>query len=197
MLEEWSKLTPLPFSLAFFSCAVCKDSIYVTGGMSTHGPCNDMTYVLKSGSSEWEASSMMPTKRYACKALTHDDDIYVFGGRVFMTPSSAVESLNTLSNTWTKQPDILDGKMFSPIVQNGGFFYILGGLKPNGEFLNTAEVFDINTKSWKNVTPMFSKRADMATGEPSKHLLTISRLYPLTLSKGIFSVVSFWRILPR
>ena len=148
----------------FYAVVVHNNDIYINGGMSTTGQCNDVALVLRDGSNAWEICSRMPSRRYACKAFAHDDKIYVVGGRVMMNPSNAVESLDVASKCWSKHPEILVSRMFSALVQKDNLIYLMGGLKGTGEYVNAAEVFNMEKNSWKNINAMPSRRADMATG---------------------------------
>ena len=162
--KTWSQLPPLSTSLVFYAVVVHNNDIYFSGGMSTTGQCNDVALVLRDGSNAWEICSRMPSRRYACKAFAHDDKIYVVGGRVMMSPSNAVESLDVASKCWTKHPEILVSRMFGALVQKDNLIYLMGGLKGTGEYINAAEMFDMEKNSWKNISAMPSKRADMAIG---------------------------------
>ena len=81
-----------------------------------------------------------------------------------MSPSSAVETFDTVSGTWDKHPDGLVGKMFPAMVESGGCIYVIGGLTTSGEFLSDVEVLNTEKKTLVNATPLQSKRADMSAG---------------------------------
>ena len=129
------------------------------------GKCSDACYMLKDGDSEWELHSSMPTKRYACKAFASQSELCLVGGRVLMEASNAVESVDLESRSWTSHPDILVNRLFGAMVQHGDLVYVLGGLAGPKKFVNSAEVFNMEKKSWKNLAPLPSRRADMATGK--------------------------------
>ena len=183
--DQWSQLPSFSFSLAFFSVVSHKDSIYIFGGMSAHGQCNDVTYVFREGGSEWEVCTSMPTRRYAAKAFVSQDHIYVLGGRVLMNPSNAVETFDTVSGTWSKHPDGLVNRMFPAMVEMDGCIYVMGGLTTAGEFLGEVELFHTSKKTLVNVTPLHSKRADMSAGE-----YRLTRLFMPVLTSSIFLSVA-------
>lgn len=133
--------------------------------MSAHGQCNNVTYMLQEGSSEWQACKLMPTQRYAAKAFASNDEIFVLGGRILMNPSNAVESFHTASHCWEKLPGILTNRMFSAMVEKDDCIYVIGGLTTTGEFVGYVEMFDIEKKRWINAAPLQSKRADMSAGK--------------------------------
>eukprot|EP00794_Sanderia_malayensis_P006219 gene6219-6935_t len=170
--QEWSQLPSLPASILFFCVEVARHAIFAFGGMMSTGQCNNIAYILEDGASEWQVHSTMPTRRYACKAFVHDDlDIYVVGGRVVMDPCNAVESVNLDSRSWTKHPDILVDRVFGPMLQRNNQVFILGGLQEGNNFTNGVEVFDMEKKSWRNLAPLPSKRADMASGVYEKWIV--------------------------
>jgi len=169
--NEWSELPPVTFSLAFFTVVSHESSIYIFGGMSSHGQCNNITYVLREGKAEWEVCNSMPTQRYAAKAFVCHDQVYVMGGRIFMSPCNAVEIFDVVSGMWDKHPNSLVGRMFPAMVEIRGCIYVIGGLTTDGKFLNDVEVFNTDKKTLTTVTPLQSNRADMSIDKYEKWII--------------------------
>ena len=198
--RTWSKLVSLPAVFMAPTIAAVKGNLYVFGGMQPTGQCSDACYVLNDGDAEWSLHSHMPTKRYACHAFVFDDEIFVVGGRVQMTPVNATEGLDIHTGQWKSYPPILTDRVFGSVISHDKFVYVLGGLQGTTDFINAAEVFDMEKKSWKNIDPLPSKRADMAAQVVGNYIVLAGGLceYGPAKTTEVFDIKKgYWHTLPE
>ncbi len=159
-LDSWAEKTPMPTHRYTFTSEVVDGRVYVIGGHGTidDGPSEsgkDWSYkshveIYDPTTDQWMtgASAPEPTAEAASCVVGHM--ILVFGGEA-PGSSSATWAYDTVSDTWTSgvaAPSARGGHVCVPV---GNELYLLGG-RHLGHELNTIEIFEPASSSWREAT---------------------------------------------
>ncbi|MDH5543386.1 MAG: Ig-like domain-containing protein [Nitrospinota bacterium] len=119
----------------------------------------------------WYKKASMPTPRYQHSSSVVDGKIYVIGGRDNAGTLNTVEVYDPVANSWISSfstnypwkamPTPRFGHSSSVIDKK---IYVIGGVSGSA-ILNTLEVYDPATNSWKSLTPMPTPRLFHSSSE--------------------------------
>ena len=131
-------------------------------------------FLSKTGFSQSSVVTDMPRPRFGMCAVRIDNKAYFIGGTTGgaaqilqqgmqyvhqLTPTVTVDAFDFETMKWdTNVAPLLTPRIFADAVVVDDSIYVIGGLGPNGEALNTVEVYDRNKNSWHYTTPMLLAR---------------------------------------
>ena len=155
--NKWTTLADAPHARDHISVQVVKDKLYVTAGRRTTAKTNNVinikepaTDVYDFKSNTWTTlpdSGNIPTLRAGSSAVTYQDQLIVIGGESdSQVPAhSEVESLNVINHTWTKLPNLKQGRHGTGAIILKNKIYIIGGAgnRGGGPELNNGEVLEL------------------------------------------------------
>jgi N-acetylneuraminic acid mutarotase len=156
-LNNWSRKTsvPSPRESNSFGVAVCKNKIYVIGGLWKYKylSANEVYDPL---SDSWQTKEDLPTNRGYIEVNVVEDKIYVISGETQSGSPNVNEVYDPITNSWsTKQP------IPSPIIKGTSVvvdskIYILGGLYEFNADINARynQIYDTQTDQWTEGAPL-------------------------------------------
>ena len=102
---------------------------------------------------------------YGYRAVTHDNKLYILGGRHLQSGSylGHCQRYDPKNKSWTRRAPMLRGRTrFAAVVLNN-CIYVLGGEGRNGRLLASVECYDPVNNFWVEMHPMPRPRADLAS----------------------------------
>ena len=142
--NTWQSLTDAPHARDHISVTVYKHKLYVIGGRRTTAKTNNVLNIKEAAvdifdfkSHAWStlpASSNLPTLRAGANVIAYKGLIIVIGGESdTQVPAHAdTEALNIRTLTWTKLPDLHQGRHGTGSVRIKNKIYIIGGVGNRG-----------------------------------------------------------------
>jgi N-acetylneuraminic acid mutarotase len=159
----WTQKSDMPTPRFGHSVAVVNDKIYVIGGTATetafaNGKPIAAVEEYDPATDTWTRKSDMPEPRgyiYGSHPVV-DGKIYIIGGG--KTAVSRVDVYDPATDTWSRAADMPTARMLYARVAWNGKIYTFGGmtgtLGSSSPTVNVTEVYDPQTDSWSQVTPM-------------------------------------------
>ena len=158
---EWKVLPDAPDARDHFQAAVSNGQLFAFAGRrSSHGTGEDLDLTTSHGnvydfqSRQWQPVTNLlkiPTERAGNAAFAWKDEIVIGGGESATQEAShaEVEAYNTVSQTWRKWPNLLQGRHGSGFAVIGDFVYIVSGSgnRGGGPELTTIERLKLPTSS--------------------------------------------------
>jgi N-acetylneuraminic acid mutarotase len=152
--NKWTTLADAPHARDHISVQVVNGKLYVTAGRRTTAKTNNVINIKEAAtdvydfkSNTWTtlpASANIPTLRAGSSAVTYKNQLIVIGGESdSQVPAHPeVESLNTITNTWTKLPNLNQGRHGTGAIIMKNKIYIVGGAgnRGGGPELSSGEV---------------------------------------------------------
>lgn len=164
--DMWRPLPPMPSARERFGMAGFSGRIYISGGRSremdqTAPSASDELWAYDTVSSDWVTKAAMPSKRVDHVMINVGDKLYVIGGSG--EHADLIYVYDIVSNIWTT----LKTRMPKPRRNFGVAFdqtsiYIFGGISNKGKILADVDVFDAESESWSQQSPMQTPRAGVA-----------------------------------
>ena len=142
--NTWQSLADAPHARDHISVTVYKHKLYVIGGRRTTAKTNNVLNIKEAAvdifdfkSHAWStlpASSNLPTLRAGANVIAYKGLIIVIGGESdTQVPAHAdTEALNIRTLTWTKLPDLHQGRHGTGSVRIKNKIYIIGGVGNRG-----------------------------------------------------------------
>ena len=156
--NKWTSLADAPHARDHISVQVIKEKLYVTAGRRTTAKTNNVINLKEASTDIYDiktntwitlpASGNIPTLRAGSSAVAYKNQLLVIGGESdHQVPAhSEVESLNVITNTWTKLPNLNQGRHGTGAIIMNNKIYIIGGAgnRGGGPELNSGEVMELN-----------------------------------------------------
>jgi len=148
--NTWQTMTPMPVALDSIDGAVINGKIYIPGVTDDNN-----TYVYDIATDSWTNipanGDYEAAQQYQVVAI--DTDLYVLGGLVSGSSTTAVWKLDTITQTWSGGIPMQNSRTsFSAIAINGEI-YVAGGVSyPGFNPDMTAEKFD--GTAWSYIAPL-------------------------------------------
>ncbi|XP_077293318.1 kelch-like protein 26 [Arctopsyche grandis] len=165
--RKWSFTTPMKIGREGCGIAVLDNEIYVIGGFNRRFAKNDTGYDTVEAfcpfSQMWRTCVSLNEARLAVSAISIEDKIYVFGGRLqgnFNTSIryKSVECYNKKTNMWSFVSDISSSRYGVASGILGNDLVIVGGADLVTWDFNSVEKYDVNLNKWKPLAPVLEKR---------------------------------------
>ena len=142
----WEVLPPMPTARSGMGVTVNGSDIYVLGGINflpeVHGLQTVEAYNVLTRTWTTLSSFRYPHLKNVAVG-TINNNIYLFGGgdtiNGDLDQTETGEVFNTLTNTWTDNPDPIPN-FYATTISYGGKIYYFGGLSLSG-FINTAQTY--------------------------------------------------------
>lgn len=137
--NTWTSVAPLPTPLNHANAAVVNGRIYVLGGLnfSPDGPswiAAPYCFVYDPISDSWSTLNDMPDERGSAAVAVRGDTILLAGGMTLLslgnntqTSVSTVSAYNTITQTWSKLPELPSARDHAGVALINDVYYVLGG----------------------------------------------------------------------
>ncbi|MFA5265585.1 MAG: kelch repeat-containing protein, partial [Opitutaceae bacterium] len=116
----------------------------------------------------WELAPPLPSPRVCLGVVEAEGDIYAIGGSTMhnrqWTDNDRVERFSPRQNTWTRLQKLPTPRGSFGIAAVDGKIYVIGGVcvvEGKEHNLNTVEVYDIASGTWKSGRPMPTPRQQL------------------------------------
>ncbi|GEM_PF-3595428 len=170
--------------------AVCRDTLYLFGGLSGSSVLNT---VLKLNSSSWSATSNpIPAGLYGMSAVTSGDSILLMGG--FTGPNAATESVRVYKPSadsaggtpWSTAANMPAARAGMSCAAAGGVVYLFGGVNSGGSAQRSSYRYDPSANSWTYLADMPADRAYAACAAASNMVYVIGGLTGSTVCSSTY-----------
>lgn len=171
----WENIEPMTISRSFFAAATVRGRlVFAFGGKGgfDNEPLNTAE-VYDSQLKSWSSIPSMRYPRYSFAAGVVKDEVYLFGGlyhagydplalpnySVELAPS---EIFNTRTRKWKLLPSPMTQSRNGPAAAAiGDNIFVMGGYG-DGQYLDSMEVYNIQSQAWATLPPMNSTRQHCA-----------------------------------
>jgi len=159
----WRALRSAGLERSEVGAARIGDSIYVVGGFMDPSATTAAVERYDVERDRWRRLGPMPIAVNHPAVTSHRGYLYVYGGYTDSTsfdPIAALQRFDPRSGRWTLLPASPTPRAAAGLVARGGKLYASGGA--DGVALDTLEVYDIATHSWRAAPPMATPREHIA-----------------------------------
>ncbi|NXU81796.1 KLH34 protein, partial [Oreotrochilus melanogaster] len=151
--DRWTKARELPCKIYGHASAICKNTIYFSGGKYSD-PANTSKdlYSLSSPEGQWKEQAPMSIARFGHQMATIRDAIFTFLG--LYEPFSEIERYDPDQNQWTRlRPLIYDRFCYGLAVIEETALLIGGKKWQNSQEVPTQDVvgYDIDNDGWEQI----------------------------------------------
>ncbi|XP_071605811.1 kelch-like protein 34 [Heliangelus exortis] len=151
--DRWTKARELPCKIYGHASAICKNTIYISGGKYSD-PANTSKdlYSLSSPEGQWKEQAPMSIARFGHQMATIRDAIFTFLG--LYEPFSEIERYDPDQNQWTRlRPLIYDRFCYGLAVIEETALLIGGKKWQNSQEVPTQDVvgYDIDNDGWEQI----------------------------------------------
>ena len=183
---HWVKLAPFPEPAQEIVGTATNGKVYVLGGLPIGGnqKPKGLVWEYDTATDKWTKKKPMPLPGHHLAVTTYRGKVYVFGGGGQLEPNGP--NWVPLNNAWEYDPATDSWKALAPMptargaavaAEVGGKMYVIGGasVHPGQKIvglsantphraLGTNEVYDPETNTWKQLSPMPTSRNHAAIG---------------------------------
>ena len=142
--DSWSRGKPMPVRLAGARCVEIGGLLYVVCGRGLKLRASAHLLRFDPVSGIWEELADVPTRRWRHDVVAVGTDLYILGGGAFSATDN-VEIFDTVSETWSVGPALLNRRDDLRAVELGGLIYVMGGST------DVVEVLDPGLCCWQAV----------------------------------------------
>ncbi|XP_074850269.1 kelch-like protein 34 [Carettochelys insculpta] len=151
--DRWAKATELPCKMHGQASAVCKNTIYISGGkyIDQTNTSKDV-YSLSSWEGEWIQQASMSIARFGHQMATIREAIFTFLG--LYEPFSEIERYDPVPNQWTRlKPLVYDRFCYGLAVVEETALLIGGKKWQDSQEVPTQDVvgYDIDNDCWEEI----------------------------------------------
>uniref|UniRef100_A0A672TZ39 Kelch like family member 34 n=1 Tax=Strigops habroptila TaxID=2489341 RepID=A0A672TZ39_STRHB len=151
--DRWTKARELPCKMHGHASAICKNTIYISGGKYSD-PANTSkdVYSLSSLEGQWMKQAPMSIARFGHQMATIREAIFTFLG--LYEPFSEIERYDPDQNQWTRlRPLIYDRFCYGLAVVEETALLIGGKKWQNSQEVPTQDVvgYDIDNDGWEEI----------------------------------------------
>ncbi|NXY40443.1 KLH34 protein, partial [Ceuthmochares aereus] len=151
--DRWTKAKELPCKIHGHATAICKNTIYISGGKySDSASASKDVYSLNSLEEQWMKKAPMSIARFGHQMATIREAIFTFLG--LYEPFSEIERYDPDLNQWTRlRPLIYDRFCYGLAVVEETALLIGGKKWQNSQEVPTQDVvgYDIDNDGWEEI----------------------------------------------
>ncbi|XP_065531796.1 kelch-like protein 34 [Lathamus discolor] len=151
--DRWTKARELPCKMHGHASAICKNTIYISGGKySDPASTSKDVYSLSSFEGQWVKQAPMSIARFGHQMATIREAIFTFLG--LYEPFSEIERYDPDQNQWTRlRPLIYDRFCYGLAVVEETALLIGGKKWQNSQEVPTQDVvgYDIDNDGWEEI----------------------------------------------
>ncbi|MDH5545015.1 MAG: Ig-like domain-containing protein [Gammaproteobacteria bacterium] len=181
-------------------CAISGNNVYVFGGIDDQVNFVNSIEVLNLSAGIWLSEfepatpyADMTTSRVEATATVYNGKIYLFGG-VENSVLSSVAIYDIATNSWGSATSIPTPRSNMTMIRSGNKVTLMGGYDGNDSavlnFTTRVDQFDLETDTWKPLSPMPFGRADFGAIEHKGNIYLFGGHY----QQQIMSEISYYNI---
>ncbi len=151
-------------SRAFHSSVFADGRAVIWGGLTDDGPSNSVD-IIDLNNQIYSTSTSGGTSRWHHTATLYEGRVYNWGGEsangkvntmdVFTLPPTGVQ--------WLNGKPLLQAREKHGAQSYNGKFYVMGGQDPQGNYLNSVEIYNLATKNWSQSSDMLISKSLFST----------------------------------
>ncbi|XP_076147434.1 kelch-like protein 40b [Alosa pseudoharengus] len=175
MTSDWLGMPPMPCPRFLFTMGEAENSIYVIGGkeLKEGEHILDTVTVYDRQSFKWGESDPLPYKVYGHATVSHDDVVYVLGGKG--------ENKKCLKRVCAYDAKKFEWKELAPMAVARSLFgatvyknkiYVAAGVTDSG-LTGTVEVYDIATNKWSDFLEFPQERSSLTLVDHDDNLYAV------------------------
>jgi N-acetylneuraminic acid mutarotase len=147
--NTWSTSEPMPLATYSAASAVYKNILFIFGGSTSGTNVVSKVWAYDPAKDLWVARLAMNTARAQARAVVENGIIYVIGGvdSVDGDRLTTVEAYNPVSNSWTEEAPLLEGKSGSTVGLLGSTITAADGDTSSGDTGDNEE-YAASTNLW-------------------------------------------------
>ena len=164
--SKWYPLTPLPQARYSHSVISSDDYIYILGGRTETAQLLSSVIRFDTTVNNWQTVKSLPYEVASLGVCVFQGQIFVVGGLTGVGSIDIVLKYSPRYNSWQRVSNLMSPRSGAAVVAGEKFMYAIGGVSKRGnaanahwEFLNTMEVYERESNTWRLGKEMLSKRA--------------------------------------
>ncbi|WP_439566268.1 Kelch repeat-containing protein [Gloeocapsopsis crepidinum] len=170
--NTWSEMPPLPQARGSGGFSNLKGELHFFGGADLNRIDRGNHWVLKLNNlaANWQPAAPLPNPRSHLGDAIVNGKIYAIGGQHsyddYLTTQNTVHAWNPATQQWTKVANLPQGRSHigaATFVVNGEI-YLVGGEVKHEMAVNKVTVYNPKTNSWRELTPLPTKRHSGVSG---------------------------------
>ena len=170
--DIWARGKDKPVPVAYVSAAVVGTDVYVPGGCDVAFKPTSVVEVYDIQANSWRTASPLPEPRCAYALATHDEMIYLFGGRDEDRYVSTVFVYHPTTDTWAQSAPMSTERGFAAAAALDGHLYVVGGHDGERE-LTTCARYEPARETWKQCAPLTVGRGGLGLVSLANQLYAI------------------------
>lgn len=195
-LHLYEEVAPLPETRFRHGAAVLDQELYVIGGYtsdeaSSSGQPSECLRIYNIENNEWREGACTEFPHGDTCAATLGGKLYVIGGygESYAT-LRAVEEYDPATGSWSRVPDLPEGRGDVMCAVSGGELYALGGYDGD-TFTSSVYSYNPTTRTWRTRAEMpYVKGDGAATALPGNKILVVSG--ETTVTPGVNKASLHW-----
>jgi Kelch motif len=144
--DRWNPLQSMPVQRHHLMTLALGGKIYIFGGATPDWTPTADVWVFDLATGVWKRLSPMPEERSAGTAVALDGLIYIAGGE---GPSGRLLRYDPMQDRWLRLTATAWRRDHSSAVVFEGRIVVIGGRYPATGELNSTEIYDLKTDTWK------------------------------------------------
>ena len=192
--DIWARGEDKPVPVAYVSAAVIGSDVYVPGGCDTSFRPTSVVELYDVRSKTWRAVSPLPEPRCAYALVSHEERIYLFGGRDEERYVATVYVYDPKTDAWTESTPMIKERGFAATAALDGRLYVVGGYDGERE-LTTCALYEPTTEAWDQCAPLMVGRGGLGLVPLANQLYAIGGggwTSYLGFSEGYDTTVDTW-----
>jgi N-acetylneuraminic acid mutarotase len=192
--DTWANKTALAYYVQDMQANVVQEKIYIIGGGQWHGfgayGAVSSNYVYDPANDSWSEMAHIPAATAFYGSAVLDDKIYIIGGlREYQYTSTYrcfnyVQIFDPKTNSWSEGNPMPANMMGLAACATTGLMapkriYVIGGAAidyAGRPAVNWTQVYDPQTQTWSNGTPMPANRSDISLANVNDKLYAMGGL---------------------
>ncbi|XP_017261917.1 kelch-like protein 40b [Kryptolebias marmoratus] len=161
---DWLGMPPLPSPRFLFGLAEAENSIFVLGGkeLKEQERTLDSVLVYDRQSFKWGESEAIPYPVYGHAALSHNDVVYVIGGKGDdKSCLKKVCAYDAKRFEWKELAPMKTARSLFGAALHAGKIYVAAGVTDDG-LTDSVEVYDVAANKWSDSEPFPQERSSLS-----------------------------------
>jgi influenza virus NS1A-binding protein len=145
------------------STAVLNGILYVIGGsFFDQEDVIDLVQAYNPSFDSWQELATLLNPRSGAGALALNGKIYALGGKDSFGELDLVEVYDVHLDKWESVPSMIEKRYKPGVCVSSNQLYACGGQKSSGNYNESIECFNFNTKQWSLISSMTTGRSNLS-----------------------------------
>jgi len=162
-LNTWKYCSSMKIAISSPSIAVLNGLLYVIGGsFFDQEDVIDLVQVYNPLSDTWSELATLLNPRSGAGACALNGKIYVLGGRDSFGELDLVEVYDVNLDKWESCTSMIEKRYKPGVCVSNNQLYACGGQKSIGNYNESIEAFNFDTKQWTVISSMTTGRSNLS-----------------------------------